>query len=73
MNRIVRTNYPAAKLPGDLREGIDPAKEVTVTVVEEDQPKNVMTLEELFALRTPPFLTKEEIDKSIERMRNEWD
>ena len=24
MNRIVREHYPAAKLPDDLREGIDP-------------------------------------------------
>lgn len=35
MNEIVRRNYPASRLPEDLREGIDPQASVTVTVVRE--------------------------------------
>ncbi len=33
MNKIIRENYPASKLPEDLREGLDPSTTVTVTVV----------------------------------------
>ncbi len=32
MNRIVKEHYPASKLPEDLREGLAPGAEVTVTV-----------------------------------------
>jgi len=35
MNRIGKERYPAAKLPDDLWEGIDPGETVTVTVVAE--------------------------------------
>lgn len=72
MNTVVRQHYPASKLPDDLRGGIDPSKEVTVTVVEEDRPERVMTFEEIFALRQPPFRTAEEIDAQIRELRDEW-
>lgn len=36
MNKIVKEHYPATKLPVELRERIDPAGHVTVTVVEEE-------------------------------------
>ncbi len=35
MNRIVKEHYPASKLPDDLREGLAPGSQVTVTIVEE--------------------------------------
>ena len=35
MNKIVREHYPAAKLPEDLRVGLDLDAAVTVTIVEE--------------------------------------
>ena len=74
MNRIVRENYPASKLPEDLRAGVDPSSTVTVTIVEEEKrPEKVMTLEEIFALRRPPFRTAEEIDEDLRRQRDEWD
>jgi hypothetical protein len=74
MNKIVREHYPASKLPEELREGIDPTGTVTVTIIEEDdQPERPMTLEEILALRQPPFRTAEEIDRSIERERDAWD
>jgi predicted nucleic acid-binding protein len=72
MNKIVRENYPASKLPDDLREGIDPAKRVTVTVVEDQPPYEPMTLEEIFASRRPPYRSADEIVASIRKMRDEW-
>jgi len=73
MNKIVRENYPASRLPDDLREGIDQASTVTVVVTQEDRPQHVLTLEEIFAMRQPPYLSKEEIDADIRRQRDEWD
>jgi hypothetical protein len=71
MNRIIREHYPASKLPEDLRAGVDPSSTVTVTIVEEAE--KVMTLEEILALRRPPFRTAEEIDEDLRRQRDEWD
>jgi len=74
MNRIVKEHYPVSKLPPELREGFDSDQVVTVTVsVEEAPPKNVPTLEELFALRQPPFRSDEDIDDELRRQRDEWD
>jgi hypothetical protein len=74
MNRVIREHYPASKLPEDLRAGVDPSSTVTVTIVEEEKrPEKVMTLEEIFALRRPPFRTAEEIDEDLRRQRDEWD
>ena len=74
MNKIVR-NYPASKLPEDLREGVDPDARVTVTVelADDKPPHKPMTLEEIFALRRPPFRTAEEIVADIRQLRDEWD
>ena len=70
MNKIVKEPFPASKLPVELRDGIAPAGHVTVTVVEEERPpEHVMTLEEIFAVRRPPYLTAEEIDKMIDELR----
>jgi hypothetical protein len=75
MNRIVKEHYPASRLPEDLRAGMDPESTVTVTVIEEgaEAPRNVMSLEEIWALRAPPFRTAEEIDAALRRQRDEWD
>lgn len=79
MNRIVKEHYPAAKLPEDLREGLDPDGKVTVTVIEEvpvgpeAEEREPMTLEEIFAYRFIAPRSTEEIDRDIRRMRDEWD
>jgi hypothetical protein len=74
MNRIIRENYPASKLPEDLRAGVDPSSTVTVTIVEEEKrPEKVMGLEEIWALRAPSFRTAQEIDDDLRRQRDEWD
>ena len=74
MNRIVKEHYPASKLPEDLRAGVDPSATVTVTVVEENAsgPQEVMTLEEIWSLRAPPFRSMDEIDADLHRQRDEW-
>jgi len=70
MNRIVKEHYPVSKLPPELREGLDSDQVVTVTVsIEEPVP----TIEELFALRQPPFRSAQDIDGELRRQRNEWD
>jgi hypothetical protein len=75
MNRIVRQHYPASKLPEDLREGVDPDANVTVTVMVEDlkPPERVMTLEEIFSLKGFERRSAAEIDADIRKMRDEWD
>ena len=74
MNKIIRENYPASKLPEELREGIDPSTHVTVTVVAEDKPDRLpMTLEEIFSLTGFRRRSAEEIDADIRKMRDEWD
>jgi hypothetical protein len=72
MNKIIRENYPASKLPVELREGIDPDSKVTVTVVAEDRRlHHPMTLEEILASRKPPYRTAAEIDEDLREGRKE--
>jgi hypothetical protein len=74
MNRIVLHHFPAAKLLDEMRGAVDPSSTVTVTVEEEEKrPERVMSLEEIWALRAPPFRTAEEIDEQLRRDRDEWD
>jgi hypothetical protein len=74
MNKIVRQHYPAERLPPELREGLDPAAQVTITIeAEAATTKRRPTLEEIFARRQPPFLSIEEIDKQIREQRDEAD
>ena len=74
MNRIVKKHYPASRLPEDLRQGVDPTAIVTVTIVEEEMsPEKIMSVEEIWALRAPPFKTVQEIDADLRRQRDEWD
>jgi hypothetical protein len=74
MNRIIRENYPASKLPEDLRAGVDPSSTVTVTIVEEEKrPEKVMTLEEIFSLQGFRRRSAAEIDEDLRRQRDEWD
>lgn len=75
MNKIVRRHYPAANLPDDLRRELGGVEDVTITIETEDKdrPENVMSLEELFAARRPPFRSIEEIDEDLRRDRDEWD
>jgi hypothetical protein len=78
MNKIVRAHYPISRLPEELRPCADPNAKATVIVEQEisdslKRPEHVMTLEEIFAARKPPFRTKEEIDADLRRERDAWD
>jgi hypothetical protein len=73
MNKLVRHHFPASLLPDQLREGIDLSKDVTVTIVEEETPHHVMSLDEIFATRTPPHLTREQIDQHVRQLREDRD
>jgi hypothetical protein len=74
MNKIVRENYPASNLPDDLRSGVAPDARVTVTItLEEQTPERPPTLDEIWAMRRPPYRTKDEIDSDVRRQRDEWD
>jgi hypothetical protein len=73
MNKVIRENYPASKLPDDLREGIDPSTRVTVTVTEDEPPYQPMTLEEILASRRPPYRSSADIVGGISQLRDEWD
>jgi hypothetical protein len=86
MNRIVKEHYPVANLPEDLRQGLDPSEEVRVIVEvagrDEAQvprsgwfepPERIMSLEEIFALREPPFRSVEDIVADLRRERDAWD
>ena len=70
MNKIVR-NYPASKLPPDLRQGVDPNARVTVTVQDEAPPHHPMSLEEIYALRQPPYRSAEQIVADIRQLRSD--
>lgn len=89
MNKIIKEHYPVAKLPEDLRDGLNPAQEVRITIEiasdiqaaseEKTLPSwfrrldRVLSVEEIFTLRRPPFRSGEEIDAEIRRQRDEWD
>ncbi len=64
MNRIVKEHYPASKLPEDLREGLAPGAEVTVTVEVLESPpalESVMSSADALLRRPERVLTLEEM------------
>jgi hypothetical protein len=73
MNEIIKEHYPAEKLPPDLRDGLEPQQLVTVTVTVEQPPEATLTLDEISALRQPPYKSIEEINEDLRRQRDEWD
>jgi hypothetical protein len=73
MNKIIRENFPAEKLPPELREGLDPKASVTVTIETENAQIDGMSLAELFSLRRDVFSSTEEAARHIRSLRDEWD
>ena len=73
MNKVIREHYPASKLPDELRQGIDPATWVTVTITEDKPPYKPMSLEEIFSSRRPPYRSADDIVRGIRQLRDEWD
>jgi hypothetical protein len=72
MNKIVRDNYPAKRLPDDLRGNIEEGREVRVTVEEIDRAVAAATLDSIFARRAPPYRSRDDIDRGLEQLRAEW-
>ncbi|MGD9868143.1 MAG: hypothetical protein AB7U38_09130 [Hyphomicrobiales bacterium] len=77
MNKIVKEHYPASKLPVELREGIDPQRHVTVTVVEEEN-RRTPTRERLKQLlndarSNAEGIRTEDAVARIRELRDEWD
>ena len=74
MNKVVRENYPASKLPAELREGIDPGAKVTVVVEEQVRPTAERLAEMLVEARKhAPGVTAEEAVARVRALRDEWD
>lgn len=77
MNKIVLEHYPAAKLPEELREGIEPGASVRVTVEEEARrkPLDPEKLLELMraAQANAPGTTLDEAVARIRALRDEWE
>jgi len=73
MNKIVREHYPASKLPEELRPSDDPTARVTVTIVEEQRPENIMTLEEILSLTGFRRRSESEIDAAVREQRDQWE
>ena len=73
MSKIVKAHYPVSALPEDLRQGLSPSGEVTVTLEETDHRLVKRSVRELFAARRPPFKSAEEIDQELRNQRDTWD
>ena len=74
MNRIVRECYPVSELPEDLRRGLDIAATVRVVIEQEEPaPEPALSLDELFAMRRPPYRAIEDIVAEVRQQRDEWD
>jgi hypothetical protein len=72
MNKTIHEHYPASNLPDELREGIDPNRHVTVTVVEEEQRPSrehlVQLLEE--ARKRSRFVGDVSTEDAVRRIRD---
>jgi hypothetical protein len=78
MNKIVKENYPASKLPVELREGIDGDALVTVIIQEEGERRKPLTREQLRELieqsqRESKGGTIEDAVDRVRALRDEWD
>jgi hypothetical protein len=76
MNKVVRENYPASKLPAELREGIAIGASVRVTIEEEDRKPlgREALLKSLRAAReNAPGVTMDEAVARIRELRDEWE
>ncbi len=75
MNDTARTNlvddYPAAKLPDDLRGAIDPRERVTITVVVSEGP--VATFHDIFESLHNSRVHSDDPVLRIRALREEWD
>ena len=73
MNKIVRENYPASKLPEELRPSADPEARTRVTIEEQPSPPSREALIAMLdAARRLPASTDDSVER-IRTLRDEWD
>ena len=72
MNKVVRTHYPASRLPAELRGKISQSARVRV-VIEEDELPPSPTMHDIRAMRdiVPP--AQDDSRERIGKLRDEWD
>ena len=78
MNKIVKEQYPASKLPDDLRGPLPPQALVRVTVESDETPaKSVkQVMQDIEAARSKgewPSVSTEEAVARVRALRDEWD
>ena len=72
-DRHVMHHFPVAKLPPELRNGFKSDAFVHVTVVEEKEEKNLLSLRSLIGSGKGAYPTPEDAVSEIRKLRNEWD
>jgi hypothetical protein len=74
MNKIVREHYPVAKLPEDLREGLDPSGTAAVTITPEPavaRKRSALDIvREYRAKHLPRYRSDQEIVDLVRRIRD---
>ncbi len=71
--KIVVENYPAHKLPDDLRRQIGAVETVKVTVESVETPKARRPLSDYVGAGKGLYATPEEALKAIRSLRDEWE
>ncbi len=81
MSRRISTHVAAREIPPSLREGIADDETVTVVVIPEAQGTDTtaevadhqapLSVEDIFALRQPPFRSTEDIEAGIREGRDD--
>lgn len=76
MNRIVREHYPIERLPPDLREGLDPAAHVRISIEVEKAPRRALRdllqdINDAHARGDLPLAADDPVER-IRKLRNEW-
>lgn len=72
IGKVVTDNYPAEKLPEELRRSIEAGQKVRVTVEAEER-NELPPLHELMGSAKGLFATPEEAVTFIRELRDEWE
>ena len=73
MTTVVVADYPAERLPEDVRQGIRPGARVKVTVVEEPSAPERRSLTSFIGAGKGVYASPEEATAFIRELRDEWD
>lgn len=70
--RHVVEDYPASRLPEELRGDIDPDQRVTVSITEKASSDVIMSLEEIFVAGSSARRSSADIDTELRHQRDSW-